>query len=161
MNGDATREYKTVSFSRGATFTVDRRMFLDGGMICVNALTGDRIVVTPEHGPSDDEGTPSSSDGDDESVVSSIVSLPEPPPVFDEPPAKRRKVNSGKYATDDHYCGLVGSWVQSGIEAMRVDLTVDICHKSRRIDGLFWVTSLVARQRLCLIIAADLATVLL
>ena len=43
---------------------------------------------------------------------------------------------------------------------MRVDLTVDICHKSRRIDGLFRVTSLVARQRLCLIIATDLATVL-
>ena len=71
MNGDATREYKTISFSHGATFTADRHMFHDGdGMICVNALTGDRIVVTPEHGPSDDEGTPSSSDGDDESVVS-------------------------------------------------------------------------------------------
>ena len=116
MNGDATREYKTVTFARGAKFTADRHMFLDGGMICVNALTGDGIVVTTEYGPSDGDGTRSSSDGDDESVVSSIGSLPEPAPVSDEPPAKRRKVNSDKYATNDHYSGLVDSWVQSGIE---------------------------------------------
>ena len=116
MNGDATREYKTVTFARGAKFTADRHMFLDGGMICVNALTGDGIVATTEYGPSDGDGTRSSSDGDDESVVSSIGSLPEPAPVSDEPPAKRRKVNSDKYATNDHYSGLVDSWVQSGIE---------------------------------------------
>ena len=40
-------------------------------MICVNALTGDGIVVTTEHGPSDGDGTPSSSDGDDGSAMSS------------------------------------------------------------------------------------------
>ena len=41
-SGDATREYKTVSFAPGAEFTADRRLFLDGnGQICVAALTGE------------------------------------------------------------------------------------------------------------------------
>ena len=126
-NGDATREYKTVSFAHGATFTVDRHMFLGAdGKICVNALTGDDIFVTTEHGAPGDEGPPSSSDGDDGSAMSSGDSSEAEPhvaaavgdvaPAPDEPPTKRRKVNSDKYATNDHYSTVVDSWLQSGIE---------------------------------------------
>ena len=69
---------------------------------------------------------PSSSDGDDGSAMSSGDSSEAEPhvaaavgdeaPAPDEPPTKRRKVNSDKYATNDHYSTVVDSWLQSGIE---------------------------------------------